>query len=187
MSEVIESQKGEIYRAHQGNERLRDQQLLHEQLWQQNRELREAHVKSLTEIEDLKRFQGSTFDTFSTRKLIEDRDTILEFTVKIQELQNEIYCMSDSRDFKDAESVRSGQSHVTSQPAFSPPVRDPDGMLSRSLGKPSRNDGPPSILGHTWFFGKLFCKFNGIFFSTLSARIKSLDQCIRTHITTCDE
>ena len=29
--------------------------------------------------------------------------------------------MNDSRDFKDAESLRSGQSHVTSQPAFFPP------------------------------------------------------------------
>ena len=35
-------------------------------------------------------------------------DTILELTSKIQELQNEIICMNDSRDFQDAESVRSG-------------------------------------------------------------------------------
>ena len=43
---VIESQRGQIDRAHQGDERLRrDQQLLHEQLLEQNRELREAHVK----------------------------------------------------------------------------------------------------------------------------------------------
>ena len=66
----------------------------------------------------------------------------------MQELQKEINRMRDSRDFKDAESVRSGQSHVTSQPAFFPPFQNPGGMLSRSLGMPSRNDGPPSILGH---------------------------------------
>ena len=41
----------------------RDQQLLHEQLLEQNRDLREAHEKSLNEMEELKRFQGSTFDT----------------------------------------------------------------------------------------------------------------------------
>ena len=46
---------------------------------------------------------------FSRRKLIEDRDTILEFTAKIQELQNEVNWMNDSRDFKDAESVRKKQ------------------------------------------------------------------------------
>ena len=69
-------------------------------------------------MEELKRFQGSTFETISRRKLIEDRDTILELTGKNQELQNEINCMNVSRDFQDAESVRSGQSHVTSQPVF---------------------------------------------------------------------
>ena len=38
---IIESQRGEIYRAHQGDERLRrDQLLLHEQLSEQNRDLR---------------------------------------------------------------------------------------------------------------------------------------------------
>ena len=77
-------------------------------------------MKSVNEMEDSKRFQGSTFDEFSRRKLIEDRDTILELTGKIQELQNEVNCMNDSRDYQDAESVRSGQSHVTSQPAFLP-------------------------------------------------------------------
>ena len=114
---VTESQRGEVSRVLAGDEQLRrDQQLLHEQLLEQNGELREAHVKSLNQMEALKRLQGSIFDTFSRRKLIEDRDTILELTAKIQELQNEVNCMNDSRDFKDAESVRSGQSHVTSQP-----------------------------------------------------------------------
>ena len=59
-------------------------------------------MKSLNEMEDLKRFQGSTFDGFSKRNLIEDRDTILELTARIQELQNEVNCMNDSREIKDA-------------------------------------------------------------------------------------
>ena len=63
--------------------------------------------------------------------MVEDRDTVLELTGNIQELQNEVNCMNDSRDFKDAESVRSGLSHVLSQPALLPPYRDPGGMLSR--------------------------------------------------------
>ena len=96
-------------------------------------------------MEELKRFQGSTFDTISRRKLVEDRDTIQKFTGKIRELQNEIKCMNGSRDSQDAESVRSGQSDVTSQQVFFPPHPDPGGMLSRSLGMPSRNNGPPSI------------------------------------------
>ena len=47
--------------------------------------------------------------------------------------------------------VRSGLSHVTSQPALLPPFRDPGGMLSRSVGMLSRNDQPPE-----WCIGKRF-------------------------------
>ena len=182
LNEMIECQRGEIYRAHQGDERhRRDQQLLHEQLLAHNRDLREAHEKSLSEMGELKRFHGSTFETIARRKLVEERDTILELTGKIQD------CMNDSRDFQDAESVRSGHSHVTSQPAFFPHHPVPGGMLSRSLGMPSRDDGPPSMWV-TWKIGKRFCKSNSVFFSTLSARVESMEfSCIRKHITTCDE
>ena len=72
------------------------------------------------------------------------------------EIQNEINCMNDSRDFQDAESVRSGQSHVANQPAFFPPHPVPGGMLSRSLGMPSRKDGPPSIWNTHGFAGHIF-------------------------------
>ena len=58
--------------------------------------------------------------------------------------------------FKDAESVRSGQSHVTSQPSFFPPFRDPVGMMSRSLGMPCRNDRPPSIWDTHGISGNVF-------------------------------
>ena len=80
---VIQSQRGETHCALDGDEQLRrDQQLLHEQLLEQNREIREAHVKSLNEMEELKRFHGSRVDTIARRKLVEDRDTILELTGK---------------------------------------------------------------------------------------------------------
>ena len=58
--------------------------------------------------------------------------------------------MNDSRDFQVVESVCSGQSHVSSQPVFFPYLFKSGGMQSRSLGMPSRNDGPPSIW-HTWY------------------------------------
>ena len=148
LNEMIEAQKEDICRAHQGNERLRrDQQFLHELSLKQSWDLHEAHMKSLSDIEELKQFQCSTFDTIARRRLIEDRDTILELTGKIQELQNEIKCMNDSRDSQDAETVRSGHSHVASQPVSFPPHPVPGGMLSRSLGMPSRKNGPPSIWG----------------------------------------
>ena len=153
MNETIESQKEEICRAHQGDElHRRDQQLLHEQLLKQNWDLREVHEKSVSEMEELKRFQGSTFDTIARRKLVEDRDTILELTGKIQELQSEINCLTDSRDFQDAKSVRSGQSHVASQPVFFP-------TFSRTWrnAKPfSGNAEPQSICGTHGISGNVF-------------------------------
>ena len=145
LSETIESQQEELHRAQAEERRRQDHQLLHGQLLKQNWDLREAHEKSLNEMEELKKFQGSTFDTIARRRLVDDRDTVLELTGKIQELQNEINCMNDSRDFQDAESIRSGHSHVTSQPASFPPHPVPGGMLSFSFGVPSRKDGPPSI------------------------------------------
>ena len=157
LNEMIESQKEEICRAHQGDERRRQgRRLLRERLLKQNWDLREAHEKSLSEMEELKRIQGSTFDTIARRQLVEDRDTILDLTGKIQELQNEINCMNESRDFQDAESVRSGQSHVTSQPVFFPPHPNPGGMLSRSVGMPSRSAGPPSIWDTHGVSGNVF-------------------------------
>ena len=155
LSETIEPQQEELHRAQAEELQRRYQQLLHTQLLQQNWELREAHVKSLNEMRELKKFQSSSFDTIARRTLVEDQDTILEFTGKIREFQNEINCMNDSRDFQDAESVSSGQSHVISQQVFShhPNLGE---LLSRSLGMPSRNKGPLSIWDTHGISGNVF-------------------------------
>ena len=156
LGEIVESQQEEPHCAGAEEVQQRDLQLLQEQLLQQNLELRQAHQKSLTEMEELKKFQSSTFDTIARRRLVEDQDTILELSGRIQELQNEINCINDSNDFQDAESFRSGNSHVTSRPVSFPPHPVLGGMLSRSFGVPSRRIGPPSIWGHTWYIGKRF-------------------------------
>ena len=116
--EIIESQQEELHCAQAEELQRRDQQLLHERFLQQNSELREAHHKSLNEMEELKKLQSSTFDTIARRKLVEDQDTILELTGKIQDSQNEINCMSDSKEFQDAESVRSENSRYQSTSVF---------------------------------------------------------------------
>ena len=55
---IIDSQRREIDHTIAGDEQLRrDQLLLQEQLSEQNRDLREAHIKSLHEMEELKRVQ----------------------------------------------------------------------------------------------------------------------------------
>ena len=90
------------------------------------------------------------------RKLIEDQNTILELTCKIQELQNEVNCMNDSKDFQDAESVRSGNSHVTSRPVSFPPHPIPEVMLRHSFVTPCRREGPPSIWDTHGISGNVF-------------------------------
>ena len=99
-------------------------------------------------MEEFKKFHSSTFDTIARRRrLDEDQNTILELSGRVQELQNEINCMTDSRKFQDAESVRSGNSHVTSQPVSFPPHPILGGMPSRSIGMPSGRERPPSTFG----------------------------------------
>ena len=92
-----------------------ERRILQEELWRQQKDFREVYQQSLTEMEELRKFQSSTFDTLARRKLIEDQNTIMELPGRLQEIQNEENWMTDSKDFQDAESVRSGNSHVTNQ------------------------------------------------------------------------
>ena len=142
----------ELQAAHTEEER----RLLQGQLWPQKLEFREAHQQSLTEMEELRKFQSSTFDTIARRKLIKDQNTILELSGRAQELQNEVNCMNDSKDFQDAESVRSGNSHVTSRPVSFPLHPILEGMLRRSFGVSSRREGPPSIWDTHGISGNVF-------------------------------
>ena len=142
----------ELHAAHAEEER----RLLQGQLWRQKLEFREAHQQSLTEIEELLKFQSSTFDMHARRKLIADQNTILELSGRVQELQNEVNCMNDSKDFQDAESVRSGNSHVTSRPVSFPPHPIPEWMLRHSFVSPRRKEGPPCIWDTHGFSGNVF-------------------------------
>ena len=60
-----------------------ERRLLQGQLWRQKLEFREARQQSLTEMEELWKFQSSTFDTISRRKLIEDQNTVLELSGRV--------------------------------------------------------------------------------------------------------
>ena len=115
----------ELQAAHAEEER----RILQEELWRQQKYFREIHQQNLIEMEELRKFQSSTFDTLARRQLIEDQNTILELSGRVQELQNEVNCMNDSKDFQDAESVRSGNSHVTSRPVSFPPHPILEGLL----------------------------------------------------------
>ena len=78
LGEIVESQREELHYARAEEVQQRDQQLLQGQLLQQILELREAHQRRLTEMEELRKFQSSTFDTIARRKLVEDQDLFKE-------------------------------------------------------------------------------------------------------------
>ena len=93
-----------------------DRRILQEELLRQQKDFREIHQQDLLKMKEVQKFQNSSFDEFTRQMFIEDQKIIMELSGRLQELQNEVNCMNDSKDFQDAESVRSGNSHVTSQP-----------------------------------------------------------------------
>ena len=98
---IREFQRKKIFFTVAGDVQLRRNQLfLHEQLLKPNRDLREAQIICLFEMEELKSVQELRVDWSSRRRLIENRDIINELTASIQELQNHVNCMNDSRFFK---------------------------------------------------------------------------------------
>ena len=97
-----------------------ERRILQGELLRQQQDFREVHQQDLIKMKELKKFRNSTFDEFTRQKFIEDQKIMMELSGRLQELQNEVNCMNDSKDFQDAESVRSGNSHVTSQPGVFP-------------------------------------------------------------------
>ena len=80
-------------------------------------------------MEELKRDQEMRIDEFSRHELTESHAAIHELTSQIQELQERMNHMKDSRELQDVESTCSGKlSHVPSHPAVVPSLC---GMLSR--------------------------------------------------------
>ena len=111
-------------------------------------------------MKELKKFQSSIFDTLTRQKFIEDQNTIMELSGRLQELQNEVNCMNDSKDFQDGESVRSGNSHVTSESMLF--LKHPlfEGMLRLSFVSPRRTDGPPNIWDASGISGNVFLQIH---------------------------
>ena len=161
----------ELHAAHAEEER----RILREELWRPQMEFREVHQQSPTEMEELRKFQSSTFDTMARRKLIEDQNTILELSGRVQELQNEVNCMKDSKDFQDAESVRSGKFPRHQSTSVFPTSSDTGGHVKTfiRIAEPQRRAA--KHLGHTLYIGKRFCRSTCIFISSLSSRIESME------------
>ena len=135
LSGIIESQRRENDHTVAGDEQLRrDQLLLQEHLLEQNWDLREAHMKSLIEMEELRRVQELRVDESSKRILIENQDTFKNSRPKFRNYRMKSIVWMTREILKDAESVRCGPSLVPSQPALLPPYRDPGGTAKQFCG-----------------------------------------------------
>ena len=60
-------------------------------------------------MEEMKRAQEMRVDEFSIQKLRESHATIQELTSQMQELQERVNYVNDSREFQDIESICSGK------------------------------------------------------------------------------
>ena len=157
---------------HQASRAEQERKISQEELWRQQQDFREVHQQNLTEMKELRKFQSSTFDTLTRQNFIEDQNTIMELTGRLQELKNEVNCMNYSKDFQDAESVRSGNSHVTSQPGVFPKHPPFEGLLRPSFVSPRRADGAAKYFGYIWYIRKRFCTSTSFLFISVSSRIE---------------
>ena len=88
--------------------------------------------------------------------------------------KDEVICMTDSKDFQDAESVRSGNSHVTSRPVSFPPHSDTGRDVEAFFRVTAPQRRAAKHLEYTWYIGKRFCKSTCFLFSSLSSRNESM-------------
>ena len=99
-------------------------------------------------MKELQKFFNSIFYTLTKKKFIEVQKIILELSGRFEELQNEVNCMNDSRDFRDAESICSGNSHVTSPPGLFPRHPPFEGFLKPAFISQRQTEEPPNIWKH---------------------------------------
>ena len=133
-----------------------DRKVLQEELLRQQQDFREVHQQDLMKHQELQKFQKSAFDEFTQKKFIEDQKTIMELSGRLQELQNEVNFMNDSKDFMDAESICSGNPHVTSPPGLFPRHPPFEGLLKPVFISQRQTEEPPNIRDTSGISGNVF-------------------------------
>ena len=122
-----------------------DRKVLHEELLRQQQEFREVHQQDLMKHLELQKFQNS-----------ESQKTIMELSGRLQELQNEVNFMNDSKDFMNGESICSDNSHVTSPPGLFPRHPPFEGMLKPAFISQRQTQKPPNIRDTSGISGNVF-------------------------------
>ena len=164
----------EFQAARAEEDQQRDQQLLQGLLLQQKLEFRDAHQRGLSEMEEWRKFQSSTFDTIARRRLVEDQDTILEFWPntgigkrnKLYEWFKGISECWISWQWKFPRYQSTSAIHTSSNS-----WRNAKSFFWSA--EPQRRAA--KYLGHTWYMGKRFCKSRCVIICTSSTIIASVE------------
>ena len=119
---------------HEFVESRRQQARLQEELFRKEKAFWDTQIRSMHELEKMKRAQVQQVDEMSIQKLRENHETIQQLTSQLQQLQEQMNSMNGSGEFQDIESNYSGRlSHVSSQPEMIPCSR---ALLSRDKRLP---------------------------------------------------
>ena len=175
LNETLESQQEELHRAQAEERRRQDHQLLHVQLLKQNWDLREAHEKSLSEMEEFEEV-SEFYLRHNCEKEIGRRsryysgtywqDTgIAKWSELYERFQGFSRCwISTQWTFPRCQSTSvipsSSNAWRNAMPFF-------------WNAEPQRRAA--KHLGHAWYIGKRFCRSSCVFYSTLSAGIESME------------
>ena len=84
-------------------ESRREQVRLLEELTQREKALRDTHFRNIHDVKELKRAQEIRIDELSSHELRESHVTIQELTSQIQEFQERMKILNDSREFQGVE------------------------------------------------------------------------------------
>ena len=120
-----------------------DRKILYEELRQQ--ETREVRQQDLMRHLEVQKFQNS-----------ESQKTIMNLSGRLQELQNEMNLMSDSKEFMDAQSTCSGNLHGTSPPGVFPKHPPLEGLLKPVFTSLRQDAKPPNIWDTSGISGNVF-------------------------------
>ena len=115
-------------------ESRREQARFQEELIRKENALRDTQIRSMHELEKMKRARIQQVDEMSIQKIRENHETLQQLTSQLEKMQEQMNSVSSPGEFQAIESNYSGRlSHVPSQPEMIPSSRS---LLSRDKRLP---------------------------------------------------
>ena len=135
-------------------ESRREQARLQAELIRKENALRDTQIRSMHELEKMKRAQKQQVDEISIQNLCENHETTLQLTSQLQQLPEQLSSVNSSGEFQDIETKYCGRlSHVSCQPEMIPSCR---ALLSRDKSLPldtwDQSGVQENVLGNQFFY-----------------------------------